>query len=58
MFKVRQKSVFSTTVRLTLPGLKVPYCTPFFILGSDVLKNIYLRYKYNLFLQPLFQELC
>ncbi len=29
--------------------LKVPYCTPFwsFILGFDILKNIYLRYKYQ-----------
>ncbi len=29
--------------------LKVPYCTPFwsFILGFDVLKNIYLWYKYQ-----------
>ncbi len=29
--------------------LKVPYCTPFwsFILSVDVLKNIYLRYKYQ-----------
>ncbi len=31
------------------PVLKVPYCTPFwsFILGFDVLKNIYLQYKYQ-----------
>ncbi len=29
--------------------LKVPYCTIFwsFVLGFDVLKNIYLRYKYQ-----------
>ncbi len=29
--------------------LKVPYCTPFwsFILGVDVLKNIYMLYKYQ-----------
>ncbi len=29
--------------------LKVPYCKPFwsFNLGVDVLKNIYLRYKYQ-----------
>ncbi len=46
--------------------LKVPYCTPFwsFILGFDVLKNIYLRYKYQkpsqytVFLQLFSQELC
>ncbi len=43
--------------------LKVPYCTPFwsFILGVDVLKNIYLRYKYqkylNIFVQLFSQEL-
>ncbi len=45
--------------------LKVPYCTLFWslILGFDVLKNIYLRYKYQkpsqyIFLQLLFQDLC
>ncbi len=44
--------------------LKVPYCTHFwsFILGVDVLKNIYLRYKYQnpsqYILQLFSQELC
>ncbi len=42
--------------------LKVPYCTHFwsFILGVDVLKNIYLWYKYqnlNIFVQLFSQEL-
>ncbi len=44
--------------------LKVPYCTPFwsFVLGFDVLKNIYLRYKYQkpsqyIFIAPLSEAL-
>ncbi len=39
--------------------LKVPYCTPFwsFILGFDVLKNIYLRYKYQKTSQYIFTNL-
>ncbi len=39
--------------------LKVPYCTPFwsFILGFDVLKNIYLQYKYQKPSQYIFTAL-
>ncbi len=39
--------------------LKVPYCTPFwsYILGFDVLKNLYLRYKYQKPSQYIFTAL-
>ncbi len=46
-------------------SLKVPYCTPFwrFILGVDVLKNIYIcgistKNHLNIFVQLFSQELC
>ncbi len=39
--------------------LKVPYCTPIwsFILGFDVLKNIYVQYKYQKPSQYIFTAL-
>ncbi len=52
-----QKNLFWQLSRLKGPIL---YTFLEFIVDFDVLKNIYLQYKYHLsiFLQPFFQELC